>query len=309
MVQTLQPRSDNWPLHGVMPVLVTPFGDDGKIDTDSMARQVEHQVTWGVDGVVLFGLASEVHKLTDRERTDLTRAVVDAAAGRVPVILGCEHNGVDGAAERAAESQELGADALMAFPPSFMPPPPSAVRDYYLAIARASGLPLIAQDAPGWTGVSLTVDFLSDLAGLLDTPFAVKVEAPPTGPKIAALQERGVPSIGGYGALHVAEERIAGAVGTMPGSGLPGLLRDVWGQLSTHPPNEEVYTAALPLLAFQMGSLNMFIAVQKTLLARIGVIRDPKVREPTTFLTDSQLRRLDYLLQSTGAAEYAQPQP
>ena len=53
-------------LQGILSVLCTPFQEDGSIDKKSLKRLVEHNLSWGVDGLVCFGLASEIYKLSDR---------------------------------------------------------------------------------------------------------------------------------------------------------------------------------------------------------------------------------------------------
>ncbi len=298
-----------WPVRGVLSVLVTAFSEDEAIDLDSMQRQVDYQINWGVDGLVLFGLASEVYMLTDAERSHLIEAVVAAADRRVPVIVGCEHNSILAAAQRAEAARELGAAGLMAFPPSFLPGTPADVVDYYAMISKASGLPVVVQDAPAWTGVNLDEELLARLPRHLSTPVAVKVEALPTASKIASLQRLGVPAIGGYGAVHLAEEMDVGIEATMPGSGLPGLICDIWRKYSDADEGwERLYEQALPLLVFQMASIELFIAVQKYLLARCGVLDHSGLRRPGVDLDDRQRDWLNRLLASRILSSYVDTQ-
>src|SRR5579875_3165125 len=73
------------PLAGVIPILVTPFRPDGRVDLDGMDRQVDFLVGAGV-GWAGFGFGSEVPRLSDAELDTLVRRTVEAAAGRLHVF-------------------------------------------------------------------------------------------------------------------------------------------------------------------------------------------------------------------------------
>lgn len=55
-------------IQGLVPVLATPFTPDRALDIDGLRRLVEFELTSGVDGVALFGMASEGFALTAAER-------------------------------------------------------------------------------------------------------------------------------------------------------------------------------------------------------------------------------------------------
>src|SRR5213078_2279756 len=79
---------DLYPLSGVVAIPQTPFDDDDRIDFDSLSRGVADRLAAGVDGLLYPVVASEVSKLTPTERRAVTRAVLEQAATRVPVIIG-----------------------------------------------------------------------------------------------------------------------------------------------------------------------------------------------------------------------------
>ena len=281
------------------------------MDKKSLIRLVEHNLSWGVDGLVCFGLASEIYKLSDREREEMLGLVVEIAAGSVPVIAGTEHSGVETAAIRSQDAARAGATAVMLYPPTFVKPTPSQVKEYYEEVSEKAGVPIIIQDAPAWTGVPLPVDLLVQIKNSAPRVEYVKVEAPPTAPKMAALLEQGLTPLGGYGALHLLEELSVGVAGTMPGCSLPGLYRDLW-QLH-HAGRQtacwELFGRALPLLSFQMGSLDLCVEVHKTLLTRIGVLSSSRLRRPGVEMTGGQIKWLDFLIEKTGMDSYLGSRP
>ena len=196
----------------------------------------------------------------------------------------------------------------MAYPPTFVRPDAAGILDFYTSVAHAAAIPVIVQDAPLWTGVPLPVDLITEMREHSPNIHYVKVEAPPTAPKVATLVSRGFKTIGGYGALHLAEEVRAGIIGTMPGSALPGLYRDLWksAQQADGDLFWAMYTRALPLLVFQMSSLDLFISVQKILLVRCGVLATAHLRRPSAPLISRQVDWLDELLTRTGISSYLQ---
>jgi 2-keto-3-deoxy-L-arabinonate dehydratase len=293
-------------LTGVLSVLCTPFTRDGDVDDASLERLVAHQLAWNVDGVVVFGLAGEIYKLTDHDRRRVLQTVVDCVDGAVPVIAGTEHTGTEGAVARTCEAVELGARAVMAYPPTFVKPDAAGIIDYFTSIGRAVSVPVIVQDAPAWTGVPLPVELLERVRDAAPNVGVVKVEAPPAADKIRSLRQAGLSVIGGFGALHLLEDLDAGIQALMPGSAMPGMYKEWWDAHATGDRQRlwSGFTRALPLLSFQMSSLDTFVSVQKLLLHRIGVLDCDLLRRPGAQLSAEQVRWLDELIERTYTSEY-----
>lgn len=282
---------------GVMTVLATPFQADGTLDVPSLQRLVEHQIEGGVDGLVCFGLAGEGYKLADGERDTVLREVVRVAAGAVPVFASAEHNSIHAAVERTCRSLDAGASGVMAYPPTFVPGAPDEVVAYYDAIG-STGAEVVVQDAPAWTRTPLPVDLLGRIDRVAGG-VTVKVEVLPSAPKVRALGALGIRTIGGYGALHLAEDLAAGVGGVMPGSAGPERFAAIWrdhlaGDVAAV---KAGWRRALPLIAFQMQSLDVFVAAEKLLLHRAGIIADPSLRSPGQPLTADQVTWLDQLVE------------
>lgn len=281
---------------GAYPVLVTPFLEDEELDWQGLDRLVDHQLGGGVAGLVCFGLASEVYSLSDAERVAILDAVVRRVRGRAEVVAGVEHPSTHVLARRAAAWAEAGATALMVQPPSGAST--AAAGEHLSALAGASSLDVIVQDAPSWTGVQLPVETLVELARRHPNLCHVKVEAPPTGPKVSALIDAGLECIGGYGTLHLGEELDRGVRATMPGcahSGVVARLLRAYEE-GDHPASVALLRRLLPLQAFGMGSLDLFIAVQKQYLYERGIIATTRLRRPAVAIDDRQRERARDLL-------------
>ncbi|MCY4375665.1 MAG: dihydrodipicolinate synthase family protein, partial [Spirochaetaceae bacterium] len=71
------------PLRGIFPVVLTPYAEDGSIDMEALAREVDFSVQAGTHGLVFPVLGSEFQYLSDAERRAAVEVVVRQAGGRV----------------------------------------------------------------------------------------------------------------------------------------------------------------------------------------------------------------------------------
>jgi len=206
-------------LRGVFPILNTTFDEEGALDLFSQANLVRHLLGQGAHGLGLFGNASEGYALSDNERETLLRLVRETAGPDVPLIASTGHSGTQLAVEQSRKAQDLGADALMVLPPSFMKTDADGLMFYYEAISRAVNIPIMVQDAPLMTQVAMPAALLCKMGREIEHVVYAKVEAPPTAPKISAVTRNGgIISFGGLNGNFIIEEFQRGALGMMPGS-------------------------------------------------------------------------------------------
>jgi len=71
---------------GFIPVMLTPFKDNGEIDFDGLTKLSELYIEAGAVGLFANCLSSEMFELSETERLDLVRHVIKAAQGKVPVV-------------------------------------------------------------------------------------------------------------------------------------------------------------------------------------------------------------------------------
>lgn len=273
-------------LHGLMPILATPFDESGALDRESLRRLVEFQLAAGVDGVAVFGMASEGFALTTEERRTILDDVVRVVDGRIPVIAGVNGTSTATSIEQSLLAEEGGADALMVLPPFMVKPPAGTLVDFYGDVAAATSLSVMIQDAPGVTGVAMAPSLIAEIARL-DGVDSVKVEAPPTAPKVgavvAAIDVPAFAVLGGQNAQFCLEEYARGAVGTMPACEFPDLL----GPVLTHFQEGRVEEARaefrrmLPLVLIGLQG-GIAWAVHKEILVARGVIDHATVRYPAS---------------------------
>jgi 4-hydroxy-tetrahydrodipicolinate synthase len=71
---------------GFIPVMLTTFTEEGKVDYDALTRLTEAYLEAGAAGLFANCLSSEMFDLDAEERIGVTRHVVRIARGRVPVV-------------------------------------------------------------------------------------------------------------------------------------------------------------------------------------------------------------------------------
>ena len=69
-----------------IPVMLTPFEKDGKVDYNCLKKLTEYYLEKGAGGLFVNCLSSEMYELKEEERLNITKLVVDIADGEVPVV-------------------------------------------------------------------------------------------------------------------------------------------------------------------------------------------------------------------------------
>jgi 4-hydroxy-tetrahydrodipicolinate synthase len=69
-----------------VPVMITPFNLKAKVDLDVVSRLIDFYLAAGVKGFFANCLSSEMFSISEDERLELTKHVVDYVNGRVPIV-------------------------------------------------------------------------------------------------------------------------------------------------------------------------------------------------------------------------------
>jgi 4-hydroxy-tetrahydrodipicolinate synthase len=288
---------------GIFHILATPFREDGALDTEGLPRLVECALATGITGMTILGIAGEAHRLTDEERRRVVEAVVKEVRGRVPVAVGVSASGTHLATAFARTAREHGADALMVAPPAGLKNL-DAVLEYYRAVAAATGLPIVLQDEPVTTQVNMPAPFIAQACAEIPQIQAVKLEEPPTLPKITRLRalfgDR-VAIFGGLGGVYFFEELSRGADGAMTGFPYPEALGAIREHFAAGRREEAraLFYRWLPLIRYESqpgATPGTAIGIRKEILRRRGWIASALVRPPAPSLDAGTHAELDELL-------------
>jgi 4-hydroxy-tetrahydrodipicolinate synthase len=298
-------------LAGIYPIAPTPFDEKGALDVESIGTMTEFMVRCGVNGIAILGVMGEADRLTEHERDRVIQAFRTALPRDRALVVGAGAAGTDAAIAACGRAIELGADALLVTPPRIQND--AVLFEYYQRVADAVSKPIVVQDYPPATGVLLSAPLLARLYKELERIEYVKLEDPPTGPKMARIQslagnEFGI--FGALGSLYALEELERGAVGIMSGFAYPEVLVRLY-RLHTsgdHAEAAELFYGVLPLARFEFQP-GIGISLRKTVLVRRGVIHTATVRHPGSAADPVTLAQLDRIIAHLSARGYLEAAP
>src|SRR6266852_1279933 len=136
-------------LSGVLPALVSPLHRDGTADESGVRRLVEHVIGGGVHGLLALGSTGEGASLGEQTRRQILGCVLEAAAGRVPVICGVAQPYLE---------------AALVAPPFYYPTDQATVLAFYRRLAAESKIPLLLYNIPQFTKVVSEPATVAELA-------------------------------------------------------------------------------------------------------------------------------------------------
>lgn len=283
-------------LHGVLPVLQTPFSPDGQIDGDVLRREIDWAFKVGADGVVV-AMVSEILRLGHKGRRELATLVCAGAAGRGFSVISVGAESTAEAIVLAQHAEGLGASAVMAIPPVATSLGSDATREYFSEIARSLSIPLIVQDASSYVGASIDLSvYLKLLEEFGPNRILFKPEAAPLGPNLSKLRDatHGTARIfEGSGGVNLVDCYRRGIVGTMPGTDLLDGIVALWKALEACD-EDRIYQLSFPisaLVSMQLqGGLDGFLAIEKHILMKRQLFNNALQVQPVNWTLDAETR-------------------
>ena len=149
--------------NGSIVAMVTPF-KDGEVDYDKLGELVQYHIDNGTNAIIPCGTTGESPTLTHREHGEVIGKVIEAAAGRIPVIAGTGSNNTSQAISMTRHAKETGADGSLIITPYYNKPTQQGIYEHYKAILEAVDIPIIVYNVPSRTGVSISAETVARLA-------------------------------------------------------------------------------------------------------------------------------------------------
>ena len=177
---------------GIFPYLVSPIDEStGRVRERVLRELVEHLILSGVHGLSPLGSTGEFAYLSFAQRSEIVRIVIDAAAGRVPVLAGVAAFATSDAIRQAEAYARLGAAGMILILQQMFPVPPRGIEAYFRGIAEA--LPQASMTIytnPGLLGGDVPMDVLDALSHLSNIEY-VKDASGNTGRILTMLNRMG----------------------------------------------------------------------------------------------------------------------
>ncbi len=152
------------PFGRVLTAMVTPFDAEGSLDLDKAAELAEHLVALGNDGLVLSGTTGESPTTTDKEKSELVRAVADSVGDRATVVASVGTYDTAHSIRLAQQAEKAGAHGLLVVTPYYSRPPQAGLLAHFTAVADATDLGVMLYDIPPRSVVPIEVDTLRRLS-------------------------------------------------------------------------------------------------------------------------------------------------
>jgi len=150
--------------HGVFPYLVSPLDDAGNVKADVLARLCDDLIQAGVHGLTPLGSTGEFAYLNRVQRRRVVEVVIEAAAGRVPVVAGVASTTTADAVDQAREWERLGCDGILAVLEAYFPISDDGVYAYFKAIGEAVSAPVVLYTNPSFQRSDLSLPVIERLS-------------------------------------------------------------------------------------------------------------------------------------------------
>lgn len=150
--------------YGIIPPIITPFDENGRIDYPALAKMAVHLVDNGVHGLFPFGTTGEFYAVSDEEYVKALETVRDAVAGRtnrygkpIQLLAGCSHITTREVVRLIKLVEGVGGyDAVSVLTPMFVSQTQDELYAYYKTIADSTTMPVIMYNNLPKTNVTIT---------------------------------------------------------------------------------------------------------------------------------------------------------
>jgi dihydrodipicolinate synthase/N-acetylneuraminate lyase len=271
-------------LHGVVPIIPTPFTESEEIDEDGLRRLVDFAVDNGIEAACLPAYASEFYKLTEEEKLRVVKVAVEHAAGRMQIVAQSNHPSLKVAVRLAQANVDAGADVISLAVPRIFNLPENSLKEYLSGFLQSvPDTPVLIQDFnPG--GASISVSFIKELMQEHSNFKYLKLEEPLCAPKfenIIKTTEGNVGLFEGWGGLYMLELIPVGITGVMPGLGVSDILQKVFNLRKNGNHNEafDLFEKVMPQIFFSLQNMELFHYAEKELLVARGVLTNSIARK------------------------------
>ena len=160
--------------HGVVPAMATPFTADHRLDEGRVGELIEGYIQAGVHGISVAGSQGEFFALDTAEHIRLLELSMRAIDGRVPLYAGTGGATTRQAVALTQAAQAMGADLALVITPYFVQPSQDELAAHYIAVAKATRLPVMLYNNPPRTSVNVQPATLARCMQAADNVVGIK---------------------------------------------------------------------------------------------------------------------------------------
>jgi dihydrodipicolinate synthase/N-acetylneuraminate lyase len=157
---------------GIYPTVLTPYCSGG-VDIVSLEKQLHHELTGGVHGLLVLGTIGEGALVSGEERRQVIATAVRSAGPARPVIVGIHTCSLDAARNQLLQAKQLGAAAVLVKYAGHPNANAEIVLGFFAALSEINVLPIFYYHYPSQTGLQLKSQ---DIANILSLPHVVGIK-------------------------------------------------------------------------------------------------------------------------------------
>lgn len=286
---------------GSYTIAFTPFHEDGSIDYDEFRKEINYLSKTGAQGIVLYGMTSEYHKMTDDEKKELTAVFLDVLKDKEDVVsvLSVTDWSTEVAVKRAQEYESLGVDMVMCMPPFYFSPHVDEVKRHMIHMVKAVDIPVILQYAPLATKMYIPEEELVEISNKYPNA-GFKIEYKPARDFLKKFTDlkSDMPILTGWAGLEIIELYEIGIRGVMTVGGFTELYVAIYDYLGKGEINKakELYDRMNNYLVKWMINPESLLAIQKEIMVRRELFKNSYCRRPKYIVTEDNSKEIDQFL-------------
>jgi 4-hydroxy-tetrahydrodipicolinate synthase len=139
-----------------------------------LERLIENQIEGGIDYLVVLGTTAETPTLSEEEKKEIVRFVIEKNAGRLKIVVGMGGNNTQSLVQSIKNADFEGVDAILSVTPYYNKPTQEGLFQHFKAVVEACPIPVILYNVPGRTGVNMDAETTLRIARLSEKVVAVK---------------------------------------------------------------------------------------------------------------------------------------
>lgn len=142
--------------------IITPFTNTG-VDFDKLSELIEWHIKSKTDAIIVCGTTGEATTMTETERKETIKFVVDKVNKRIPVIAGTGSNNTASSIAMSKWAEDIGIDGLLVITPYYNKTTQKGLVKHFKAVSDAVNTPIIIYNVPGRTGLNIAPSTLKEL--------------------------------------------------------------------------------------------------------------------------------------------------
>jgi len=138
-------------LEGIIPALILPVNEKGKINFILLEKQITYLILAGVNGLFINGTTGEGAWLTTDEKVEAFKVVKEISEGKVFLCAACIQPSTEMVINEIKAFEKLEPDYIVAVTPYYYSVSQNVIIEHFKKIAQCSSIPLIIYNIPQCT--------------------------------------------------------------------------------------------------------------------------------------------------------------